>query len=80
MGMPENEIREALDILALDVHPFDEEQSYLAGLLVIKTKPFGLSFGDRACLSLALKTDSQALTSDKVWQLLDIGVPIKVIR
>ena len=80
LGMPEKEIREALDILALDITPFDEEQAFLAGILAIKTKQLGLSLGDRACLALALKTGSAALTSDKVWQALDIGVTVRVIR
>ena len=80
LGMPDNEIRETLNILALDIFPFDEEQSFLAGFLAIKTKPFGLSLGDRACLALALKTGSEALTSDKVWQTLEIGADVRVIR
>jgi len=80
LGMPENEIREALDILVLDITPFDEEQAFLAGFLVIKTSQSGLSLGDRACLALALKTGSAALTSDKAWQALDVGVEVRVIR
>lgn len=80
LGMPENEIREALNILALDITPFDEDQAFLAGILASKTKQLGLSLGDRACLALALKTGSAALTSDKVWQALDIGVTVRVIR
>jgi PIN domain nuclease of toxin-antitoxin system len=80
LGMPEKEIREALDILALDITPFGEEQAFLAGILAIKTKQLGLSLGDRACLALALKTGSTALTADKVWQALDIGVIVRVIR
>ena len=80
LGMPENEIRDALNILALDITPFDEDQAFLAGILAIKTKQLGLSLGDRACLGLALKTGSAALTSDKVWQALDIGVDVRVIR
>jgi ribonuclease VapC len=80
LGMPENEIREALNILALDITPFDEEQAFLTGILAIKTKQFGLSLGDRACLALALRTGSEALTSDKVWQALDIGVIVRLIR
>ena len=80
LGMPEKEIRAALDILALEITPFDEEQAFLAGILAIKTKQLGLSLGDRACLALALRTGSAVLTSDKAWQALDIGVIIKVIR
>lgn len=80
LGMPENEIQEALDILALDITPFDEEQAYLAGFLAMKTKQAGLSLGDRACLALALKTGSEALTSDKAWLALEIGVDVRLIR
>lgn len=80
LGMPENEIREALDILALDITPYDEEQAFLTGILAIKTKQLGLSLGDRACLALALKTGCGVLTSDKIWQALDIGVVVRLIR
>lgn len=80
LGMPENEIQAALDILALDITPFDEEQAFLAGFLAIKTKQSGLSLGDRACLALALKTGFEALTSDKAWLALDLGVEVRLIR
>lgn len=32
---------------------FDDELAYGAGLLLPAMKPFGFSFGDRACLALA---------------------------
>jgi PIN domain nuclease of toxin-antitoxin system len=80
LGMPEKEIREALNILALDITPFDEEQAFLAGILANKTKQLGLSLGDRSCLALALGTGCEALTADKVWQTLEIGVEVRVIR
>ncbi len=79
-GMPENEIHEALAVLGLEIIPFDEEQAFRAGLLSNVTQSAGLSLGDRACLALATITHSTALTADKAWQSLDIGVPIKLIR
>jgi PIN domain nuclease of toxin-antitoxin system len=80
LGMPENEIREALNILALDITSFDEEQAFLAGFLAMKTRQSGLSLGDRACLALALKTGSHTITADKVWQTLEPGLDVRVIR
>jgi PIN domain nuclease of toxin-antitoxin system len=80
LGMPESEIRKALDILGLVIIPFDDNQAYLAGSLSLVTKPLGLSLGDRACLALALQTGYSAVTSDKAWQALEIGVDIRIIR
>ena len=78
--MPEGEIRDALAVLGLEIIPFDEEQAFRAGLLSAYTRPLGLSLGDRACLALALTTHSIALTADREWEKLDIGVEIRLIR
>jgi PIN domain nuclease of toxin-antitoxin system len=80
LKMPEGELREAIAVLGLEIAPFDEEQAYQAGLLSILSEPLGLSLGDRACLALALTTSSTALTADRAWQDLNIGVDIKLIR
>jgi ribonuclease VapC len=80
LGIPENEIHQALDILGLDIVPFDVELAYMAGLLSTRTKPFGLSLGDRACLALAAKNDCTAVTSDTAWGKLDLNTDIKLIR
>jgi ribonuclease VapC len=80
LGMPEGEIREALTVLGLEVIPFDEEQAFQAGLISAVTQPLSLSLGDRACLALALTTQSTALTADRAWIDLDIGVEIKLVR
>jgi ribonuclease VapC len=80
LGMPEGEIREALTVLGLEIVPFDQEQSFRAGLLNPYTQPLGLSLGDRVCLALAFITHATALTADRVWKDLDIGVEINLIR
>jgi len=80
LGIPEGEVRNALTVLGLKSVPFDEEQAFRAGLLSAYTQPLGLSLGDRACLALALTTHAVALTADRVWKDLDIGVVIKLIR
>ena len=79
-GMPEKAIRQALQPLGLEVVPFDEEQSYQAGLLRTSTQDMGISLGDRACLSLAKIRGVVALTADRTWAGLSVGANIKVIR
>lgn len=80
LGMPEEQIREALTLLGLNVEPFDEEQAFRTGLFVAKTHSLGLSLGDRACLALASATGATAVTADRVWKDLDLGVKIQLLR
>ena len=79
-GMPEKAVPQALQPLGLEVIPFDEEQAYQAGLLRASTQDMGISFGDRACLSLAKMLGAVALTADRAWSELKAGVTLKVIR
>ena len=79
-GMPESAIRHALQPLGMEVVPFDEDQAYRAGLLRVPTKGAGLSLGDRGCLGLAGKLGLPALTADRTWLKLSLGVAVKIIR
>ena len=73
-------VREWLDALDLDVRPFDRELAYAAGALVPGTRAQGLSLGDRVCLALAQALGATALTTDRAWRGVDVGVAIEVIR
>lgn len=44
------------------------------------TREFGLSLGDRACLALAERLGLPAMTMDRVWSRLELGVEIRVAR
>ena len=79
-GVPEADIRRAIGRLELDVQAFDVEHAYAAGVLRQATRALGLSFGDRACLALAQRLGARALTADRSWARLDVGVAIEVIR
>lgn len=63
--------------LGCEVCPFDEEQARVAGELAMRT---GLSFGDRACLALALQRKATVYTTDAAWKDLGIGIEVEVIR
>jgi ribonuclease VapC len=63
-----------------DVEPFTAHHARIAGTLIQKTRPLGLSLGDRACLALAIALDAPVYTTDQLWRKLKLGVPIHVLR
>ena len=80
VGMPEADIRDAVDGLPLEVVPFVEGHAYLAGMLRPQTAEIGLSLGDQACLALAAQLQLPAMTVDRAWADLQVGVQVLVIR
>ncbi|UKO96630.1 PIN domain-containing protein [Nostoc sp. UHCC 0870] len=79
-GIPEEEIRQILLHLNLEVIPFNEEQALRAGMMRPATKSIGLSFGDRACLALGVILNQPVITTDRLWSNLNIGIEIRVVR
>ena len=79
-GIAEDDLREVIEGLQVNSVPFSLDQAYVAGLMRADTKMLGLSFGDRACLSLAKQLDTAAVTTDRIWTRLSIGVEIQLIR
>ena len=79
-GIAGVEIRALLSELAIQVVAFDEDQAFTTGDLRLATRAFGLSIGDRACLALAALEKLNAITADKAWGNLDIGISITLIR
>ncbi|MEC4813191.1 MAG: hypothetical protein SAK29_07955 [Scytonema sp. PMC 1069.18] len=65
---------------ALQIYTTDESLARLIAKLRVPTQAWGLSLGDRACLALALTLNLPALTCDRVWANLNIGVSITLIR
>jgi len=78
-GAP-SQVIAAWDDLQLVVEPFDDSRARVAGLIVGKTRPFGLSLADRACLGLALELGLPAITADRAWQDVKLGVDVVLIR
>lgn len=66
--------------LGLSYFPFDIKQAEIAADLWGYTKTYGLSLADRTCLALAIHLNIPVLTADKIWQQLNIGVDIELIR
>lgn len=55
-------------------------QAAICALLRPLTQHLGLSYGDRACLSLGIQQHRLVLTADRSWRDLSVGVEIYVIR
>jgi PIN domain nuclease of toxin-antitoxin system len=73
-------VRDVISDLGFATVPFDLELAYLAGTLRLATRRAGLSFGDRACLALTRRRGSPALTADRAWKNLKVGVEIRLIH
>lgn len=71
-GLSKDLVKILIEKLLAVVVAFDSEQAYISAELILKTKPFGLSLGDRACLSLALNNGYTVYTADKAWNNLVI--------
>ena len=79
-GLPVTSAGEFLLTLDFEHVAFDTNMALRTALLQPVTSPRGLSLGDRACLALAQSRNAVALTADKSWLALDIGVRIDCIR
>lgn len=79
-GVPDEVIKSSLAELDFDVLAFDQEQASRAGLLREATRGAGLSLGDRACLGAAATRDAVAVTTDRAWSKVEVGVAIEVLR
>ena len=79
-GVPANEARVELAGLVQDIAPFSEDMAEAAARLIAKTKPLGLSLGDRACLATAEILNLEAVTADKAWTRLASSTRVLCIR
>jgi ribonuclease VapC len=66
--------------LDLRVVDFDAVQARIAGDLRGLTRMRGLSLGDRACVALARALGAPAMTADRAWASLGVGIEIRTVR
>lgn len=73
--------REYLSPMELTVESWSEEMAYQSAEFSRFHKSHGLSFGDRACLTLAKRLHATAVTADRSWRRApSLGVPIMIFR
>ncbi|HEY1750901.1 MAG TPA: PIN domain-containing protein [Caulobacteraceae bacterium] len=79
-GIAEHDAIAAVHSFDVEVAPVDERQAALAGLLHARSRRQGVSLGDAFCLALAKAVAAPALTADRRWASLDLGVAVTLIR
>jgi ribonuclease VapC len=79
-GMPLESVTMVLTPLVPEPVVFDRATAYVAASIHEKTRGQGISFGDCACLALALMRGVPAVTAERKWDQCDIGVQIIRIR
>ena len=79
-GMPLEVIQPMLRQLVTIPVPFDETQAYIAASIHEQTRSAGISFGDCACLALAMSRKGTAITAERSWERLKLDIDIQRIR
>lgn len=79
-GVPVEDADLAIQKIITEIIAYTPAMARLAASMTKILRPFGISLGDQACLALALHEDLPVLTADRIWQTLDIGVQVVLIR
>ncbi len=79
-GLPEDEARDSIELLNIEVIDFNKDMARVAAALRARTRKLGLSLGDRSCLALGLARRNTIVTAEKIWAKLKIGLTIEIIR
>jgi PIN domain nuclease of toxin-antitoxin system len=79
-GFARREIVDGLMVTGIECIAFDLELALASAELRPATRHKSLSLGDRACLALAAHLDARALTTDRSWRGLNVGVEVVQIR
>jgi len=79
-GLDVAALLDVLSAVGLRVVPFTAEDAEATALLWPATRAFGLSLGDRACLTLGLQRRCPVFTADRSWQQLRLDLDIRMIR
>jgi ribonuclease VapC len=67
-------------VAQVTIEPFTTEDALAAAALWAPTRSAGLSLGDRACLALAQRLGVPAVTADREWSTVNLGVTIQLVR
>jgi ribonuclease VapC len=79
-GMPAKSITETLTpLLTSKPVPFDENLAYVSSSICERAEGRELSFGDCACLALAVSRKATVVTTETDWEQLGLKLKVMVI-
>lgn len=79
-NLTEDDTKSLIEMLDIKIIDFNNEQALITASLVSKTKQYGLSLGDRACIALAIIGNHSIITCDTIWQKVDVGIEFIMAR
>jgi ribonuclease VapC len=79
-GMTAEQASSLSDQLSCEVLDADRRRAASSGALHAETRRTGVSLGDRFCLALAKELNLPALTADRRWKALGLGIEVQLIR
>jgi ribonuclease VapC len=74
------DLRSRTEAYGIVIVPFDPGDAERAGDLHDSTRAAGLPLAERACLALAARLGVPAVTADRAWIGLDVGVEVVCVR
>jgi PIN domain nuclease of toxin-antitoxin system len=78
--LSEDDCKSLIKLSDIKIIDFCDKQALITARMIDKTKHYGLSLGDRACIALAIMKNQPVLTCDKIWQKVDMGVQFILAR
>lgn len=79
-GLTPEAAKERVLAVGVEVAPFDVVQAVAVGALEPELRGRNISLADRACLMLARAKGLPAVTADRPWAKLDLGLEVRLIR
>ena len=79
-GVDGSQLAVAMRESGVTIEPFSEADAETTAHLWARTRHLGLSLADRACLALASRLGVPAVTADRAWTTLDLGIEVVCIR
>lgn len=79
-GLDAEDAGQLLERLGARIVPFEATDVVPVAHIRAATRAVGLSLGDRACLALARRLGVPALTADRQWRDIQVGVEVRMIR
>lgn len=73
-------VQQLLDRQSLNVVPFDVAHAIEAAMILPYTSGFGLSFADRACVSLGRRLGYVIFTADSCINVPKLDIEVRLIR